>query len=927
MRYSKFLLITLILLACVGSANAALSDALEDFYDFNNNQFTSNTSSCTATNSGTTNAPGIINDSRRGSGTAQRVDLCTTQIDNAHDFSISAWIFGESNSNGQTVLNKGATLYWVTSGGNLEIQYFDSSGPSWRSCGAITSPTSTWNHIVMVWDESESNMTCYNNASVIGSSKAYNMNFATNAFSLGCEGGSNTACANYRFDNLGIWNRTLTEAEIADLYNNGNSCEFSCVNASGGGGGGSSEKGNSSIIQPSRTNETQSVNFKLNLTGWNVTAFMPVNLTINGTVYTNADNVSWSGDPNLQNQVYNVSVRLPLVASNNTFFVANWTWVAHFQNGSNTSYSVNASIGVYHAYFADVISLDSSPLETTYQGLNVSAINNLNETNITGKVFFNGTEITSSGNNTFYNGTTFIPLLANNDTYYSVSTDYTVVWGEYNYTRSKNTSLRAIYAYYITSLDYDSAVLEEYDFNTTININVGVVNANLTLASIYYNNTDFNGTFSSDNTSANVLMTSPSLPLGVSNVTLSLLANISVQYGANTFTRNFTVQYQTVSQFDLYNCSETSAFNKSLTLRLFHDELLTQNIGTVDVTFEVWQQNRNNSKNFSFGFSGASNYTICLFPQDTNVTTEAQFQYQGNDFALRNYWLINALLSNTSQTVDLFMINSSKSTDTILDINDENDDPIEGEFIKVLKYYIDEGIHRTVEICKTDSNGQCLIRVEHDNPFYMLVFEKDNIENSRTVDFQFTTSTLFFTINLLDSFITTFNQLDSISNSLVYDNITGNATFSFSDTSGVSQQGCLRVTKDTGWGRQLLVDKCVSSSTGIISENIGTNVTDTMTLQGSFVSNDGSKESVVAFLVIDGPGNVAVFGQIGLLLGFFFAGSMTLLGVAAGGLIGGIASFLATIFIVNIVGLWTLSGTAMTIILAFGLVLAARMKL
>jgi hypothetical protein len=82
---------------------------------------------------------------------------------------------------------------------------------------------SQWNHCVIIYDSNLNTLQC-----IINNSELYNSNFAIggapnfindNQFQIGGRQFNNTNYYNGQIDDIGIWNRALTQEEITALYN------------------------------------------------------------------------------------------------------------------------------------------------------------------------------------------------------------------------------------------------------------------------------------------------------------------------------------------------------------------------------------------------------------------------------------------------------------------------------------------------------------------------------------------------------------------------------------------------------------------------------------------------------------------------------------------------------------------------------------
>lgn len=175
-------------------------------------------------------------------------DASQSGLDITGDMSLSFWINLETaipNANDQyeiasktafTSGNYGWDLYLLNVSGAQRIYFAQSSnGTSFTQPFWSFSPsTSTWYHIVIVQDVG-TNVTLYIDGVSQGTGTAVASNFNNNGnFYLG-RGFSNNLDG--ILDEFGIWNRTLTSAEVTELYNSGNGLSYANISSVGGNTG------------------------------------------------------------------------------------------------------------------------------------------------------------------------------------------------------------------------------------------------------------------------------------------------------------------------------------------------------------------------------------------------------------------------------------------------------------------------------------------------------------------------------------------------------------------------------------------------------------------------------------------------------------------------------------------------------------------
>lgn len=167
-------------------------------------------------------------------------DASQTGLDGMTDFSVSLWFYQESvaatypqlvskwsetgNQRSYTVANVGGSIYFYHSP--------DGAGPNLRSVNGGAVSNATWYHVVGTATTGTNNLKIYVNGTNVSSDTVagagiYN---GTAAFQIGHADGPFAGSSNQYFDGIidevGVWSRVLTGAEVAELYNSGNGLAY-----------------------------------------------------------------------------------------------------------------------------------------------------------------------------------------------------------------------------------------------------------------------------------------------------------------------------------------------------------------------------------------------------------------------------------------------------------------------------------------------------------------------------------------------------------------------------------------------------------------------------------------------------------------------------------------------------------------------------
>jgi len=148
---------------------------------------------------------------------------------NTTDFSISLWVYNKKTLNNsvsdQYLFTKGSTvfyaLFYINSAGSGKWRFQLKDGSNSVISSYVTDVSAgSWTHLLTTFNSSDKNGTLYVNGILRDSNKNTNLNsfINSNSFILSSNNGG-SAYFNGTLDDVLIFNRTLSSAEVASLYN------------------------------------------------------------------------------------------------------------------------------------------------------------------------------------------------------------------------------------------------------------------------------------------------------------------------------------------------------------------------------------------------------------------------------------------------------------------------------------------------------------------------------------------------------------------------------------------------------------------------------------------------------------------------------------------------------------------------------------
>ena len=840
-----------------------------------------------------------------------------TEIDGEANVTISFWLnqtnyIQSTNCNGGPCdVIMGSTsdqrlTVAINSGGFVEVSR--GSGSSWGSPSYLRADTAvtedTWTHIVITW--AGANTTFYINGVINGSHVTDITTFPTmGTFALG-QAFTITTTSNMYLDEVGIWNRTLSNSEINDLYNNGDGITYT-----------DQFEELITLISPidNYVSSTKDIQF-------NCSAIVSVGATIqNMTLWHNATGTLARNTTNIVSGVTNETIFDITFGED-----GNYNWTCSMTDSDNDE---------GFAISNRTLSIDTSPpminVISPKETINFHMVGN----NLT--LNWSVTDLNLQSCWFTYDDTnTTVTCDANNFSF--------ITTNQKNLTFFANDSLGNL-ASNITSWDYKVLEINQTFNNQTTEGSLETFIATISLENglsidninFYYNNSLSTGQsfLSGDDI---ILIKSDFLIPNVDTITNNTFI-WEVMLSDSTHI-NLTSQNQTIFNLGLDNCS---SFNNELLNFTVVDEEFQTNLPntTLEIAVNVFSEDRKELIiNFSNIFQNTNPVSICLnenISADIIYSLDSIIRYVGDDHANEYYNIINLLLTNDStvQKITLFDLNLSDSTEFQLTFTGADFLPVENALINVDRQYISENIFKTVELPKTDFNGQTILHLVVNDVIYNIRIIKDgvllgNFENLVAFCDDITIGDCNIELNAFDSVENIFNYDEDLGiifqDAPKFNSTTNRVSFNFVTSDGSAKTVTLEVSRNDIFGNRSICNSSLTSSGGTLFCDVDPNIEDSdlriqiltndiLILTGNVeldTTNYGDAGYLIMFLMAMSFALLFSGSKTGVLLsiGLTFAGSIGL-GLRSGNLIGVGASGLWLLVIIFI-GIYKLNSERQT---------------
>lgn len=350
----------------------------------------------------------------------------------------------------------------------------------------------------------------------------------------------------------------------------------------------------------------------------------------------------------------------------------------------------------------------------------------------------------------------------------------------------------------------DKYILWKNNTNKNLNIYIGdnpfdTYNINDTETTISLNQTKMNEVMKNNCSCTNC--TTPedncSMPFTFYSDTINILEKGSME-------ANYT--------FDLDNC--TTYGNRTLNITFYDsngDYYHTKFETAFDFDYDTTPQ-------YNFSFEGTqTNFSMCIHPSWAYFYADAVIEYNNQTYNTYQLYLTNA-----TQNIDLYIQDSTETTQVTFTVQDYETDPIEDAYIHILQWDTGTNSYRTTEILRTDSQGQAVGNIILVTQYYRFIIQYEGetkLIDPETKGVKIYTTTRTFTIPIEEvQYFDDKAEFNDISTSLTF-NETGTDSFVFEWTnpSGSSVTGCMEVIERNQSGSYNLFTSCVSSaSTSIV---------------------------------------------------------------------------------------------------------------
>ena len=383
--------------------------------------------------------------------------------------------------------------------------------------------------------------------------------------------------------------------------------------------------------------------------------------------------------------------------------------------------------------------------------------------------------------------------------------------------------------------------------------------------------------------------------------------NISLNMSSDTLMDNCTLWSIHTLNVTLYNVSTNTVL-----------------IGDMDFVFTYNKSNA--TLNYSTSVDGHGNASFCIKAgQDLIVDTLIDYTVAGTTF---NYHLSDFILDNTTKLLSLY--STSGTTRVTFTVTDVFDTPIKNALVKVLKYDVGSNVFNTVEVLKTNDEGEAVGNLVLFTDFYKFIVEYNGVSYIVTEPTKIFTTTKDFRIDLSAAdWFANFDVKLGVSTLLNYTPSTNNFVFTWNDPTAAMHFGCLQVVKMNRTRELTICDTCTESTSSTILCNIGANPTGRYIAQG-YLKFDPTYMTDMMEMVW-GEGNFTGLWEqgpeekeFGVFISFLLIVALMMIGIFSP--VAAIVMTLAGFFVAMVMGFLNLQVSALITLVLLGIIVIYRIS-
>lgn len=311
--------------------------------------------------------------------------------------------------------------------------------------------------------------------------------------------------------------------------------------------------------------------------------------------------------------------------------------------------------------------------------------------------------------------------------------------------------------------------------------------------------------------------------------------------------------------------------------------------GTLDIAVNLYNANRSTSiETYSAIYTLVNNTQVCVngdVPAGTTYSVDLIVRYETDGtHAIEYYNIVNDSLTNTTalENITLYDLNLTDSTEFQLTYTGSNYLPLEDALVYVNRQYLSENTFKTVELPKTDYNGQTILHLVRNDVLYNIIVMKEGevlgtFTNLIAFCDDYTIGDCNIELNSYSSSGDLFDFSDYAGITFsdpTYNSSADTISFTYVSSNGLAKAVSLNVTRNDIFGNISICNTSTTSASATLTCNIDPNIDDTMLIAEIYVAN----VLIARYSIIIDNANLGIAGYLlmfvlALSLALMFSGS------------------------------------------------------
>jgi len=244
---------------------------------------------------------------------------------------------------------------------------------------------------------------------------------------------------------------------------------------------------------------------------------------------------------------------------------------------------------------------------------------------------------------------------------------------------------------------------------------------------------------------------------------------------------------------------------------IVYDEQTNTLITDRNVTIDVI-----NYENVSYTYKTDTGYSF----QSGFAAGDYEINYKATNYTARSYY--TTVSGGDTQSIELFLLTDTDSTHSYknLYVIDESATPLFNATVKMQRYYITENAWQTVEMTKTNDQGQGFVFTELYDVSYRFVVDYAGSTVKTTAQSKLDTRDLYIAVSLLTDGIGSYDEVNGVTTSIVYDNSTKMWTYNFDANSVTIDQVRLVIKENDNITESIIHNATSTAQSGALTFNM-----------------------------------------------------------------------------------------------------------